>query len=179
MKNRELQTVTVKVLPSSREYILAINDGSDVIIPGRESKLWGIIKMHLDLIPQDYVPTPVSGQEGCIRVAIFRVHRWQYSKSGKRTMVVDTLFRNHLTEAGQRAVADYLMHSFKHTFRSYMTGALSNNPKLSIHDAIYNFCELYRISMDTITYEMLRKDWFRFRKRRPDGFVVPIENKDF
>ena len=33
--------------------------------------------------------------------------------------------------------------------------------------------------MDIITYEMLRKDWFRFRRRHPAGYVIPIENKDF
>ena len=52
----DIQTASVKVLPCLREYILSVNDGSDIITPGRESKLWGIVKMHLDLVPDDYRP---------------------------------------------------------------------------------------------------------------------------
>ena len=160
----DIQTASVKVLPCLREYILSVNDGSDIITPGRESKLWGIVKMHLDLVPDDYRPVPAAGDPDCIRIALFRSHRRQY---------------NYLNPQGQEAVASHLMHTFKLTYRSYMTGALGNSPGLTIRDAIYSFCELYNISMDNITYEMLRKDWFRFRKKHRDTRAIPVENSDF
>ena len=93
--------------------------------------------------------------------------------------MVDTLWRNYLNPQGQEAVASHLMHTFKLTYRSYMTGALGNSPGLTIRDAIYSFCELYNISMDNITYEMLRKDWFRFRKKHQNTRAIPVENSDF
>lgn len=186
---QDIQTASVAVLPCLREYILSVNDGSDIITPGRESRLWGIVKMHLDLVPEDYDPVPVSGSPDCIRIALFRSHRRQYNRNPRKaapgghrpnqTFVVDTLWRTYLNRQGQEAVASHLMHTFKLTFRSYMTGALGNSPGLTIHDAIYSFCELYSISMDTITYEMLRKDWFRFRKKHSGTRVIPVENSDF
>lgn len=185
----DIQTASVKVLPCLREYILSVNDGSDIITPGRESKLWGIVKMHLDLVPDDYRPVPAAGDPDCIRIALFRSHRRQYNRNSRKEdpgkhrpnpeFVVDTLWRNYLNTQGQEAVASHLMHTFKLTYRSYMAGALGNSPGLTIRDAIYSFCELYNISMDNITYEMLRKDWFRFRKKHRDTRAIPVENSDF
>lgn len=187
--NQDIQTASVKVLPCLREFILCINGGSDIITPGRESKLWGIVKMHLDLIPPDYKPVPASGSDDCIRIAIYRSHRMCYNRNSRKfdpgkkrpnpNIVVDTIWRNYLNPVGQEAVASYLMHTFKLTYRSYMTGALGNNPELSIHDAIYSFCELYHITMENITYEMLRKDWFRFRKKHGNASPIPAESIDF
>lgn len=187
--SQDIQTASVKVLPCLREYILSVNGGSDIITPGRESKLWGIVKMHLDLVPPDYKPVPASGSEDCIRIALYRSHRKQYNHNSRKVdpgkkrpnpqFVVDTIWRNYLNPVGQEAVAAHLMHTFKMTYRSYMTGALGNNPELSIHDAIYSFCELYHITMENITYEMLRKDWFRFRKKHGTSSPIPVENCDF
>lgn len=173
------QTVTVKVLPALRAYILAVNNDSDIILPSRESRLWGLVKMHLATIPPDYKPTPAGGDESCIRIGIYKTKRQEYNRNARRVIYQETLFRDYLTPAGQKAIADYLTRYFKQTFRSYMSGALGNNDELSIHDAIHQFCTLYKINMDIITYEMLRKDWFRFRRRHPAGYVIPIENKDF
>lgn len=173
------KTVSVDVSPSLRAYILAVNNGSDIIRPNRESRLWGLIKMHLVTIPEDYKPQPIDGAPNCIRVAIYTTKRQEYNRNARRVIYQNGLFRDYLAPAGQRVVADYLTRHLKHTFRSYMGGALGGNSELSIHDAIHQFCQLYNIDMDTITYEMLRKDWFRFRRRNPNGYVIPIENKDF
>lgn len=175
----DCQTVTVKVLPALKAYLLAVNEGSDVIVPSRESRLWGLVKTHLDLVPPDFRPTPAAGTTDTIRIAVYTIHRRNYNHPSRKVIVTDSLWRSYLTEDGQRVVADYLMRFFKQSYRSYMTGALGNNDDLKIHDAILNFCQLHKIDMDLVTYEMLRKDWFRFRRRHPEGYVIPIENKDF
>ena len=173
------QTVTVKVSPVIRAYVLAVNGGSDTIFPSRESRLWGLLKMHLSTIPVNYKPTQVEGDPDCIRVVIIKTKRQEYNRNARHVIYQETLFRNYLTPAGQRAISDYLTRHFKHTFRSYMTGALVSNEKMCVHDTIYKFCELHKINTDVITYEMLRKDWYRFRRRLQSGYVIPVENKDF
>ena len=179
-EEQNMQTVSVRVLPALKEYLCAVNQGSDTIIPNRESRLWGLIKMHLDLVPPDFKPTPVTGHQDCIRIAIYNSHRKQWNHPSRRILKTNTLWRDYLTEAGQKVVADYLTRYMKQSFRCYMAGALKNNPNLTIRDGILSFCELHKVNMDVITYEMLRKDWFRFRRRNPAGsYVVPIENKDF
>lgn len=179
VEDNDVQTVTVKVSPVIRAYILAVNGGSDIIYPSRESRLWGLLKMHLSTIPINYKPTPIDGDPSCIRIALYTTKRQEFNRNARRVIFQKTLFRDYLTPAGQKVINDYLTRHFKHTFRSYMTGALVSNEKICVHDTIYKFCELHKINMDVITYEMLRKDWYRFRRRLQSGYVIPVENKDF
>lgn len=172
-------TVDVKVSRPIREYVLSINDGSDLIKPERGSLLWGLIKLHLDLVPETYRPVPPDKRQDYIRIALYRTRSTRsYNVNTGRNMEVNTLFRNYLNEEGQRAVSDHISRGFKQTFRAYMGGALGNNPDLTIHDAVYEFCSDYNISMDSITYDMLRKDWYRFKKRCPGPGLIPVERQN-
>ena len=54
--------VNVKVHPALREYILSVNAGSDIIVPMRDSRLWGLVKMYLEPIPSDYRPVFPDGE---------------------------------------------------------------------------------------------------------------------
>ena len=178
-KNDNTQTVQVKVSRAIREYILSINEGSDIVVPDKRSLLWGLVKMHLDLVPVGYIPVPLKAQDDFIRISLLKSRRTKsYSIPKNRVLEVNTLFRNHLTEDGQKAIADYLSRSFKQVFRAYMAGALSNNPELQIKDAILEFCSDHNISMDDITYSALRKDWFRYRKRCSRCGNFPIEREN-
>ena len=176
-KEDNIMTVDVKVSRPIREYVLSINDGSDLIKPERGSLLWGLIKLHLDLVPETYRPVPPDKRQDYIRIALYRTRSTRsYNVNTGRNMEVNTLFRNYLNEEGQRAVSDHITRGFKQTFRAYMGGALGNNPDLTIHDAVYEFCSDYNISMDSITYDMLRKDWYRFKKRCPG--LIPVERQN-
>ena len=178
-KEDNIMTVDVKVSRPIREYVLSINDGSDLIKPERGSLLWGLIKLHLDLVPETYRPVPPDKRQDYIRIALYRTRSTKsYTVNTGRNMEVNTLFRNYLNEEGQRAVSDHIARGFKQTFRAYMGGALGNNPDLTIHDAVYEFCSDYNISMDSITYDMLRKDWYRFKKRCPGPGLIPVERQN-
>ena len=156
-----------------------VNAGSDIIVPMRDSRLWGLVKMYLEPIPSDYRPVLPGGEPGSIRIALFRTGKPVYSFPARKILTVHTLYRDHLSETGQKAVSRHLMHHFKQTFRAYMNGALSNNPDLEIADAIDEFCRDYHIENEKITVEMLRKDWYRFRLRCSNGAAIPVENSDF
>ena len=178
-KNDDMQTVQVKVSRALREYILSINDGSDIVVPDKRSLLWGLVKMHLDLVPAGYIPVPLKPQDDFIRISLLKSRRTKsFSIPKDRVLEINTLFRNYLTEEGQKAIAEYLSRSFKLTFRSYMAGALSNNPELQIKEAILEFCSDHNICMDDITYAALRKDWFRYRKRCGRGGNFPVEREN-
>ena len=158
-------SVSVKVSPALKAYLLAVNGGSDLIIPAKESRLWGLVKMHVELLPGNYQPRKASDEEeNYIRIALFRYGMPTYNADHDKVQWIDTLWRNHLSPSGQQVIADYLMR---------------NNQSLSIHDAIFSFCERHSVNMDKITYEMLRKDWYRFRLRNKDQNVVPMTPKDF
>lgn len=166
----ELMTVPVQVPKHLKDYILGINGGSEVIVPQNHSLLWATVKVHLNLVPREGLP-PLNPDASYIRIAIYgNTHRRIYNiRSGKVIRHSSPLFRCHLDEEGQRAIATYLDRSFKADYRSYMSGALSNNPDLSIREAIEEFCNDRHVEMDAnITYDMLRKDWYRYRKSTDD-----------
>ncbi len=176
----DMTMVDVKVSKALKEYLLAVNSGSDIIVPGKYSQLWSLIKAQLDLVPTGYKPVDPYDRGDYIRICLLKSRRTKaFNVNTLRTMEINTLFRNYLSEKGQRTVAAYLTESMKVRFRSYVSGALSNNPALTIHDAIYEFCDDYGIVMENITYEMLRKDWYRFKKRSNPENLVPVENHNF
>ena len=70
--------VNVKVHPALREYILSVNAGSDIIVPMRDSRLWGLVKMYLEPIPSDYRPVLPEGEPDSIRIALFRTGKPVY-----------------------------------------------------------------------------------------------------
>ena len=167
----EHMTVLVKVHPALREYLVAVNSG-DTIHPERGSHLWGLISMHLQLTPPDYTPTPdTSTPDDCIRIALFDSHARTWCNDLSRTIWQDSIFRNHLGPKAQRTIARHLMADFKHTFRAYMTGAMNNNPDIA--EAIDEFCSDYRITMQQLTIDLLRKDWYRWRMINQGQTVAP------
>lgn len=170
--------VYVKVPPALRAYVIAVNNGSDTLLPARQSRLWGLVKQHLELVPAGYQPMPADGDPDYIRIALYTSRRSTWSTPAGRVMTVDTMYRDHLSEAGQHAVAKHLMSGFKSIFRAYMTGALSNNPELSIREAIDEFCSDYNIDTDKVTFDMLSKDWYRFRMRCGKSQPIPAESTD-
>ena len=177
-KQKEKTMVGVKVCPALKEYIMAVNSGSDIIVPLKNSRLWGLVKMHLEPVPDGYIPMPADGMPDYIRIAIYDTARPSWSVRSKSVVTVHSSCRCHLSEHGQRAVARHLMLGFKQVFRAYMSGALGNNPELDINDAIDEFCEDYGIENEAVSVEMLRKDWYRYRRRCSRGGAVPVENSD-
>lgn len=170
-------TVQVKVNPALREYILCTNGGSDIIFPDYKESLWVMLKSRLSLVPSDYKPVPPGPVDGCIRVALptnnhldpaFNIHAC-------RVIEANPLFRCYLSDEDQSAIEKFLMKGFKKTFRDFMTGAITAScGKASITMAIDKFVELYNLPMEAITYEMLRKDWYRYRNRDARGEPSPV-----
>lgn len=163
--------VYVKVHQVLRDFIVATR-GTDLIIPDDKGPLWATVKTFLRLIPNDYKPHPAGPVQDHVRIALPPISSSSpiFNIQTGGTIVCNFLYRNFLDHNGQRAVADQLMKEFKGTFRSFMAGYLAAHPnqkgESQIKEGIDEFCRIYCIAMDDkITYEMLRKDWYRFRTR--------------
>lgn len=174
-ERREVMTVPVKVNPALREYILCTNGGSDIVFPDYKESLWVMLKSRLSLIPSDYKPFPHGPNPGYIRVALPSNNHLDpsFNIQANRVIEANPLFRCHLSEEDQAAIEKFLMKGFKKTFRDFMTGAITvTDGEASIKLAIDKFCNLYHLTMESITYEMLRKDWYRYRNREARGEPV-------
>lgn len=171
--SKEIYATYVKVNPVLREYILATNGGSDIILPDFKGELWIIVKSKLKTIPSDYKPMPPGPVAGHVRIALPTSSslRPVYNVNTGCVLVTNPLFRSYLDAEGQSEVEKFMMKGFKKTFRDFMTGAVTCNSELAIKLAIDRFCETYHLPMEDITYEMLRKDWYRYRNRSARGEV--------
>lgn len=164
--------VSVSVHPVLRDYIVSTN-GSDLLVPDDRGPLWVAVKSHLRQCPADYKPMTAAPVPGEIRIVLPPISASKPILNVNIDEVIRTNFlsRNYLDRKGQRVVADLLMKTFKDRYRAFMTGYLASHPNQSgrdsqIKDGIDEFCRIHRITMDDkITYEMLRKDWYRFRSR--------------
>ena len=172
MGNEDIVTVSVKVSRPLREYLVCVNGGSDILVPDYGDPLWTLVKSHLQLMPDNYVPHPASDgpSENAIRIALPTTTGAKplYNLDKGRVINNNFLFRCFLDADAQRKVEAQLSKIFKDRFRHFMAGYLADHDtddSFQIKDAIDRFCSIYRLEMDSITYEMLRKDWYRFRNR--------------
>lgn len=161
----EMMTVDVRVGACLREYVICTR-GCDVIVPAKDSVLWCLLKQHLVTSADGYVPVHPDLAGEYIRIALRNAHSAKtYSVPSGRVVQLNTLFRCFLDPTGERVIRRHLDHEFKKTFHDYMMGC-SNNTDLKITEAIEEFCNDHRIDgTNSITIEMLRKDWYRFRLR--------------
>lgn len=159
----ELMTVDVRVGPILKEYIIA-SSGSDVLVPEKDTVLWALLKQHLVTCPTTYVP--ITDRTEYIQIALRTTKAAAtYSVVSERKLLINTLFRSFLTNSGQNVIRRHFAKEFKKSFRDYMKGALNNNSSIQIKDAIEKFCEDNKVTMNKISYEMLKKDWYRFSKK--------------
>lgn len=175
--------VFVSVHPALRDYLISVY-GTDVLVPDYKSILWATVKSNLVEIPNDYQPHTAGPVPGKIRIALPPISASSpiYNFAAGEKIITNFLYRNYLPKKAQVIVEDLLRKQFKNTYRSFMTGYLASHPNQAgreslIKDGINEFCRIHCISMDDkVTYEMLRKDWYRWRTRESRSeFCVDVK----
>lgn len=174
----DMITVDVRVGRYLRDFVVSCSGGCDVIIPGKDSVLWGLLKQYLITSPLGYRPIPEDQRMEYIRIALrlTKCSAKAYNIPAGRIIMVNTLFRSCLSDTGERVVARFLNKEFKKTFHDYMRGCMGNTDQVSINDAIENFMIDHNISDESggVTHEMLRKDWYRFSRSSQKNDIIPI-----
>jgi hypothetical protein len=77
-------------------------------------------------------------------------------------------YRNFLTPFSERLVERELNRMFKETFHNFVSGYVSstNNSIGSQKEGIELFCKVYRLGLNEINYEMLKKSWDRSEQKK-------------
>lgn len=163
--------VDVKVGKTLKEFIVSTNE-SDVLDPEKDTVLWCLMKQHLITSP-GYLP--IADRSEYIQITLRNKNGAKtYSVPDKKRLQLQTLFRCYLDEKGQAVIRKHFEKEFKKTFRDYMRGALNNNPDMKIIDAIEEFCVDHNISMNNISVDMLKKDWYRYRTKSAMKNICPL-----
>jgi hypothetical protein len=156
---KERMLTPVQVHPIIREFIIDTN-GSDVIVPEKNSLFWKTIKYNLEIPPEDY--REPQTKDNIIYIALIdSTGTKSVSKKTDNTIYINHLFRWYLSHEAQEEIASYLRKQFKHTFHCYIQGAVSNNPNIEQRHAIENFCKMYHLTMNELSEDMLKKSWYR------------------
>lgn len=165
-------SVDVKVGRIVREFIVS-STGTDVLDPDKHSVVWCLTKQHLVTAPKHYNKIPDRSEY----ISILLRNRKScdtYSVPADRVLQVNTLFRTYLSEKGHNVIKLHFEKQLKSVFRNYMTGCINNNPDIKIITAIENFCTEHKLTMDNISVEMLKKDWYRYRLNKTAKNFCPL-----
>ncbi len=156
-------TVDIRVNRILREFIMSTN-GSDTLVPQKDDTLWLIVKANLITVPGDFRIIPEDQRQEYVRVKLLDCSgskTYARKGDGRQQVYMNPLYRCYLDESGQRRVEKHLHNAFKECFHNFVQGAVQTNPEISQKEAIEEFCEMYRIGYDAISYDMLRKSWYR------------------
>jgi hypothetical protein len=173
MKRDNHNTVDVKVGRFIRNWVVSTYD-TDCIKLDKDMNLWSIIKQNLELLPNDYQPLPDREEYITFVLLADGKDTLAYDAKKNREYRVNTLYRCSLSMKGENIIRRYLTKQFKHTFHNYMKGALNNNDSLSITEAITEFLTDSKQEVSETVVSTLSKDWYRYRRKYPDEFNIPI-----
>lgn len=167
--------VDVKVGPLLKEFVVSTN-GSDLLIPQKDDILWCMCKQNLLTAPP--VPVIIRDRSEYIRIALVATESSTrtYNIYREKNTRINTLFRNYFNEEGQARICNYLMKLYHSTFIVYMESHLAANPECKIKKAIGAFLTAYNIKMDFITYEALKKYWYRHCKKKEKNGANKIQS---
>ena len=144
----------IKVHPIVQEFIES-RYGSNVIEIGRQDALFERIKFLLQLQPKNY-KKPIENGNGIINLLIpnFNVGVWK----------VNNLYRNHLDNRHQRMISNEIKDIFKKIFHNYVLAYARAGKQQK--KGIYDFCETYKLTLNNVNYEMLKKSWDRSEEKK-------------
>lgn len=148
-------TVSVSVSPILKEFIECVHKGA-VIKLKPDDLMCQKIKYILQLMPADF--SPVNTDPNAIKIEVTNFQLFQ-RRGGRSLFHVDAEHRSFLNDRLQHILAKELNKGFKEIFHNYVLAFARAGREQK--EGIEDFCEVYNLSMNKITYEMLKKSWQR------------------
>lgn len=150
--------VTVNTPPSLREFMIARNGGSDMIKLKSDDIFTSKIINLLKSPPKDYQPHRTNNGVISIKVPSFRICN----------SVHNGLVRFYLSSRDQQIIVDEWNSTFKEIFHNYvMAFCVGMNFKVPCQKmAILSFCEDYKIPMENMNFDTLKKSWDRSEQKK-------------
>ena len=176
MKGRYL---TVSVKSHIRKYLVE-SLGSSIIRPERDSTLMTIIKPHLQLgsAVEETEELPEGYEE--IQIELPDLRQVHETRSGK-FYYCDTMFRDHIDNAGLEKVRNFFKRTFKAAFRTFMDGYTEfqhenkgDDERIIVKEGVCAFLNNYHISYNDTLVSSLTRDWYRHRDRNEKNRFAPV-----
>ncbi len=138
-------TVTIRLKPWLQEFLIcSIND----LVASKKNLIGAMITPLLDYVPDDHSFINTEGDE-------FITFELPDHIGGKNTRCGTV----YMSEENQKTFERMLDIYFKDVFFNYVQDKIRYKNQIKI--SIYQFCADYRISFNSISYEMLKKSYYR------------------
>lgn len=147
----ERQTITVKLKPWLQEFLTC--SLQDAAVASKKNVIGAMITPFLEYAPASYVPVTNKGEE----FITFELPDHIAGKNPKNASLV-------ITEENQKNFERMLDVYFKDIFYNYIDDKIRYNRE--IKKCIYQFCADYKITFNNVSYEMLKKSYYRREKRQ-------------
>lgn len=144
----ESQTLTIKLKPYLQEYLRCKLKDPEI---SNRNIIGALLNPFIEYIPKDVVIKPQTGEE----YITFPIRWGSSSKKNNQRGV-------YVSEQNQKDFERILSLHFKDIFFSYIDDKIRYNKE--IKKCILQFCMDYKISFNNITYDMLKKSYYRQKK---------------
>jgi len=144
------QTVTIKLEKYLQEYLLCRLRRSEI---STTNIIGALISPFIEVMPADHQYKKLTGPE--------------YISFQLPAMInkIPTSIQNvYISEENQRQFEKFLKCHFKDIFFAYIDDKIRYQPK--IKNCILQFCADYDITFQHITYEMLKKSYYRKKGKK-------------
>lgn len=161
-----------------RQYIIW-SYGSDTIPLRRDATLTAIIKPHLALSPKDFIePYP---DDEIVFIEIPKIREKVYNHAKGKSYYCNTLWRDTLSNKGQKRVYEFFNSNMRNSFFIFMDGYTeaqytNDNDKcyLKIKEGIAAFFSQYHIDYNEKMIAAYARSWYRHREENEKNMVSPL-----
>lgn len=153
-------TVTIKLKPYLQEYLISALNGN--LEAGKKSIIGVLLRPFLEIPPIDFIPKRYSGSE-------YITFELPYYND------LNVKYNYHVTDGNQIMFEESLDVWFKEIFYQYMDDKYRYIK--SYKKCILQFCSDHNITFTHITYEMLKKSYYRKLKDRQKEKAEKFKNK--
>ncbi len=144
------QTLTVKLKPYLQEFLICML-GDEAAVASRKNLIGAMLSPLIQYCPKDYVFSKTEGPE----YITFELPHGLGGKDPRGSAII-------ITDKNQREFERMLSIYFKDIFFRYVDDKIRYSGE--IKKCILAFCADYNISFNHITYETLKKSYYRFKK---------------
>ncbi|HUW07831.1 MAG TPA: hypothetical protein VMW01_16415 [Williamwhitmania sp.] len=148
-------TISVAVKPVLKEFIECVH-GSSTIVLKEDDLLSQKVKYILQRMPSDFIP--VNHDPCSIKIEIGDVFMFK-TRSGGCLFHADPQYRSFLNARLQHILAKELNKGFKEIMHNYVLAYARAGREQN--EGIEDFCSVYNLTMNAITFDMLKKSWQR------------------
>lgn len=157
--------ISIPIKPYLKDFLVNIY-GQEPIPTSKKNIIGILVEPILKKPPVDYIPQQTISKPDNILIEIIKCKK-------KKELEKNPLYYHYISLDDQLKLQRGILNIFNHIFYtftdSYILAYSKGNIKYEIKNCIDDFCNEYDINKDNADYEMLKKNYYRYRIKKNDA----------